>query len=62
LPIFYVISFFYLFGNLNDLTNDDDQDSKDKSWMYLWIGIGFMAFGAVIGILIFKFTSKSEAP
>jgi len=30
--------------------------------MYLWIGIGFMALGAIIGMLICKYTSKSEAP
>ena len=30
--------------------------------MYFWIGIGFMALGSIIGIIIHKYTSKSEAP
>ena len=62
LPITYVISFLYLFGNLNDITNDEDQEAKNLSLLYLWIGIGFMVPGAVIGYVIWNYTDKSEVP
>jgi len=52
IPITFVLSFFYLFGNLNDLANDDDQDAKNSSWMYLWISLGAMVPGAILGLWI----------
>jgi hypothetical protein len=57
LPVIYVISFLFLFGFLNDFCNDYnyDQSSKDRSWIFLWIGIVSIILGTIISFSICKY-------
>jgi Ca2+/Na+ antiporter len=64
LPIFYVIAFLFLFGLLNDHFNNYnyDQNSKYRSWIFLWIGFGFMIPGAIFGFYIYKYVNILKVP
>jgi len=55
--MFYVISFLFLFGFLNDFCNDYnyDQYSKDRSQIFLWIGLAFIIPGFFVGVYIYNF-------
>ena len=58
LPSTQLLAFFYLFGMLNDLDSDDD-DEKEASMTYLIAGLVWMGCGLIAGIFIYLKTKPT---
>ena len=58
IPITYIIAFFYLFGMLNNLGEDD----PGSSLTYFWIGIVAAIIGLPISFYIYFYTKNTLPP
>ena len=60
----FTITFLFLFGSLNDFINyyNYDQNSRYRSWIFLWIGIVLIFPGAIIGFYLYKKVDKEKVP
>lgn len=61
LPMTQLLAFFYLFGMLNDI-GDDDEDDHEAAMAKLIAGLAWIVPGAIMGFFIYTRVKNTEPP